>query len=116
MFGNIGWEINLQDTDLSVNTVALYISSYATGTGDIQWSLHGDDNSVKPILGSTWKTGDLVGSKRLVLTAVISSFKDSRSTRLLPACRDNADEGTTMRIEVKLQGEISITIFLLYFI
>ena len=105
MFGTIAWELSLKDTDLCVHSIELYVSSTVMGMGKIHWDLHGDDNSVNLTPGSTWKTYDLAGSKRLVLTAVMSSFKDCRSTQLLPARKDNADEGTTLRMEVKLKGE-----------
>ena len=108
MFGAIGWELSLQDTDLSVNSVALDVRSCATDGSDIHWSLHGDGKCLLPTPNTTWKTGDLAGSKRLVLRAVMATFENSspHSTQLLSALRDNDDEGTTMRIEVKLQGEI----------
>ena len=104
MFGTIGWELNLQDTDLAVNSVELDVISCVTDGGNITWCLHGDDKSVCPTPNTTWKTGKLAGSKRLVLSAMMSSFKGCKSTQLLPARKDNADEGTTLRMEVKLQG------------
>ena len=114
MVGSISWELSLEDTDLSVQSIELYMSSKMTLRGNINWELHGDDSSVKPTPGTTWKTGELAGSKHIALTAMMSDRKkhsSNQSTQLLPAVRSNADEGTTLRIEVKLQGEVQNTIF-----
>ena len=108
MFGSISWELSLEHTDLYVQSIELYITSNMTGMGNIIWELIGDDNRVKPTPGSTWKTGELSGSKHIALTAIMSDRKklsSNQSTQLLPAVRSNADEGTTLRMEVKLQGE-----------
>ena len=101
--------LSLEDTDLSVQSIELYMTSKMTGTGNIYWELYGDDNSVKPNPGSTSRTGDLAGSKHIALTAIMSDKKkdsSNQSTQLLSALRDNADDGTTLRIEVKLQGNV----------
>ena len=105
MVGSISWELSLEDTDLHVQSIELYVGSNMIGRGNINWELHGDDNTVKPTPGSTWRTGDLAGSKHIFLTAMMSGRK-KQTMQLLPAVRSNADEGTTLRIEVKLQGKI----------
>lgn len=106
MFGTIAWEINLKDTRMSVNSVETYVNSLATDGGNVNWCLHGNGKSLCPTPNTTWKTGELAGSKRLVLTAMMSSFEGCRSTQLFPSRKDNANEGTTLLMEVKLQGEV----------
>ena len=98
----VSWELNLCYTDLSVRSVELSLGTITTD-GQIDWYLIGDGKVFKPIPGSSWKSDDLCGAKKLTLTAVMIGGKQPR----LLTADTNTDEGTALRMEVKLQGGLT---------
>lgn len=100
---SISWEINLLGTSLSVRSIEMYIGNPVTSDGHVDWYLGAGGRMIRPIPGSTWKSADVYGAKKITLTA---SMTGGTKPRLMTADM-NVAEGTTLNMEVKLQGKIA---------
>jgi len=86
---SISWELNLDDSELTVKSIELDVNSTTFESGRVVWQLCGGNACLLPSPGSTMKRGkgDLAW----------------QHTQLMRAKKDKPEEGTKLRIVVKLQ-------------
>ena len=107
---SISWELNLDESELTVKSIELDVNSTTFENGRVVWQLCGGNACLLPSPGSTMKSEGLAGSKKVTLTAMLSGGKGNlawQHTQLMRAKKDKPEEGTKLRIVVKLQSDSS---------
>lgn len=105
---SISWELNLDESELTVKSIELDVNSTTFENGRVVWQLCGGNACLLPSPGSTMKSEGLAGSKKVTLTAMLSGGKGNlawQHTQLMRAKKDKPEEGTKLRIVVKLQSD-----------
>ena len=105
MIGSISWELNLQDTTLTIRSVEVEIE-LNSHLCESRCFIVGDHGLFQDVyLGSSWNSDTMGGSKRISLMA--HTFSGGKSTLMRAKA---ADKGIVLRMVVKLQGEPTILV------
>ena len=104
MIGLICWELDLQDSGMMVKSVEVESNNHAPNR--YQGYIIGDDDLSHDVpLGSAWKSEAFCGSKRITLMAQTFGCKEAILMRAKVA---DAENGTKLRMVVKLQGKLTL--------
>ena len=104
MIGLICWELDLQDSGMVVKSVEVEANNH-TINGFKGYLVGNNDLFHDVPLGSTWKSEAFCGSKRMTLMAQTIGFKEAILMRAKVA---DAENGTKLRMVVKLQGKLTL--------
>ena len=85
---------------MSARSVETSICSPSISDGEVDWYLVADGQVLTPTPNQSWKSDEVSGAKKITLTAVIVGGKQP----CLMISDMNVDEGTVLKLEVKLQG------------
>ncbi|TRY66944.1 hypothetical protein TCAL_03733 [Tigriopus californicus] len=106
---SIKWELDLENTRLSVQSVELHIESSIFGNGRVLWQLCGGNTCLLPSSGTTLKSEALSGSKKVSITAHLSGGEGEnawQSTQLFRTPSEGeAKEECKFRFLVKLKDD-----------